>query len=285
MDDAPSSAEPSPAWPPWFAWVGFIGALLGTTIAVGLILALSGIDADGDSAVVTVVATLLQGIFFVGAALVLARSIAAPRGWHFGFRRAPLWPTVGWAALGMFAFYVFGAIYVVLVDPSAEQDVTESLGAGDGTLGLIVAGLMVIAVAPVVEEVFFRGFFYRALRTKYPIALAAIVNGLVFGVIHYDFASVDGLLLLPPLALLGVLFCLVYERTKTIWAPIGMHAFNNTVAFAAQADDGWKVAVLLGPLMLAAVAIAPRLLASGPSPLPPGATPVGRSAQLSLPIE
>ena len=29
-----------------------------------------------------------------------------------------------------------------------------------------------------------------------------------------------------------------------------MHAFNNTLAFAFQADDGWRVSVVVGPLVL-----------------------------------
>jgi uncharacterized protein len=277
--------EPQPSWPPWFAFVGFVGALTCTLIAVGIILAVAGIDEEADTPVLTIVATLVQGVFFVGAALVLARSIAPPRPWHFGLRRAPLWRTVGWAALGMFAFYVLTAVYATLVDPSAEQDVTDSLGAEDGTLGLIAAGTMVIVVAPFVEELFFRGFFYRALRTRYPIVVAALIDGVIFGVIHFNFEGSDGLLLLPPLAFLGVIFCLVYERTGTLWAVIGMHAFNNTIAFAAQVDDGWRIALVAGPVMLVACAVAPRLLADGPAPLPPAAGRVGPDPQLSLPLE
>jgi membrane protease YdiL (CAAX protease family) len=185
----------------------------------------------------------------------------------------------------MLAFYVLTAVYAAIVDPQAEQDVTDSLGAGDSTLGLIAAGTMVIVVAPFVEELFFRGFFYRALRTRYPIALAATIDGLVFGLIHFNFEGADALLILPPLVFLGVIFCLVYEKTKSLWAVIGMHAFNNTVAFAAQADDGWMVAVVAGPLMLAAVVAVPRLLPDGPSPLPPAPAAIGPGAQLSLPLQ
>ncbi|MDP9133762.1 MAG: CPBP family intramembrane metalloprotease, partial [Actinomycetota bacterium] len=261
-----AGGEPQPAWPPWFAFVGFAAALLCTVIAVGIVLAVAGVGEDDDSPVVTVVATLIQGIFFVGVALVLARSIASPRPWHFGLRRGPLWRTIGWAALGMLAFYVLTAAYAAIVDPQAEQDVTDSLGAGDSTLGLIAAGTMVIVIAPFVEELFFRGFFYRALRTRYSIAIAALADGVIFGLIHFSFEGADGLLILPPLAFLGVIFCLVYERTKSLWAVIGMHAFNNTIAFAAQADDGWRVAVVAGPVMLVACVVLPRLLPDGPSP-------------------
>jgi uncharacterized protein len=277
--------EASPDWPPWFALVGFVGALMATLIAVGVIAAVAGIDPEDDSPALTILATLVQGLFFVGVALVLARSVAPPRPWHFGLRRAPIGRALGWTALGMVGFYVVTAIYAALLDPSVEQEVTESLGAEDGTLGLIAAGLMVMVVAPFVEEIFFRGFFYRALRTRFPILLAAAIDGLVFGLIHYDFEGADGLLLLPPLALLGVILCLVYERTGTLWAVIGMHAFNNAVAFSVQVDEGWRVALVAGPLVLVACMLVPRLLPSGPPPLPPAPAPIGPSPRLSLPVE
>jgi hypothetical protein len=283
-----AGAEPQPAWPPWFAFVGFAAAIVCTSIAVILVLAVAGVDpADDDSSAATVVATLIQGIFFVGVALVLARSVTPPKPWHFGLRRAPLWRAVGWAALGMLAFYALTVIYATVVDPQAQQEVTDDLGAGDGKLGLIAAGAMVIVVAPFVEELFFRGFFYRALRSRYSIAVAALVDGVVFGVIHFGFDGADGLLILPPLAFLGVIFCLVYERTKSLWPVIGMHAFNNTIAFAAATEeyDGWQVSVVAGPLMLIACAVLPRLLRDGPPPLPPAPGRVGPEAQLSLPIQ
>jgi membrane protease YdiL (CAAX protease family) len=291
MEQAPSpevrthgEPEPAPDWPPWFGFVGFVAALLCTLVAIGLAAAIAGIEPGEDTPALTIVATLVQGVFFVGAALTFARSTAPPRPWHFGLRRAPVWRTVGWAALGMVAFYVVTAIYAGIVAPDAEQEVTESLGAEDGTFGLIAAGLMVMVVAPAVEELFFRGFFYRALRTRWPLVLAAVVDGLVFGLIHYDFEGVDGLLLLPPLAFLGAIFCLVYERTGTLYAVIGMHALNNALAFSAQVDDGWRAAIVLGPLMLVACAVMPKLLRSGPSPLPPSRQ-VGPGPQLSLRVE
>ena len=68
--------------------------------------------------------------------------------------------------------------------------------------------------------------------------------------------------------MLGVIFCLVYEKTGSLWPVVCMHAFNNAVAYAAQADDGWKVSVVVGPLMIGAAMLAPRFLPPGPRPLP-----------------
>jgi membrane protease YdiL (CAAX protease family) len=293
MEQAPSpaagiepAAEPTPDWPPWFAFAGLFGALICTITAFGVIAAVAGVGSSDDTPPeIVVVGTLLQSVFLLGAAYVLARTVTPPRIWHFGLRRAPLWRTVGWAALGMFSFYVLTAVYGAIVQPDVEQDVTDTLGADDGTLGLVAAGVMVMVVAPFAEEAFFRGFFYRAMRTRWPIAAAALVDGLIFGLIHYSFEGAEGLLILPPLAFLGVIFCLVYEKTGTLWAVVGMHAFNNAVAFSAQADDGWKIAVVVGPLMLVACAVIPILMRNGPAPLPPPARGARPDAQLSLPVE
>ena len=46
--------------------------------------------------------------------------------------------------------------------------------------------LAVIVVAPVAEEIFFRAFFYRALRTRLPVWSAALIDGIVFGSLHFQ---------------------------------------------------------------------------------------------------
>ncbi len=124
-----------------------------------------------------IVGTLLLDGSLVAVALLFASFVRRPQPWHFGLRRTPFWPAVGWAALGMFSFYVFAAIYSVAVQPDVEQTVAEDLGADEGTFGLVAAGFMIICVAPFAEEFFFRGFFYGALRTRFSVAAAAIIDG------------------------------------------------------------------------------------------------------------
>ncbi len=269
--ELPAGAERPPAWPAWFALVGFLMGLAGTVlfgIVLGLAAALLGsdIDTSDSSPTLVVVGTLAQGVAFALTAVFLASRVAPPKRWHFGLRSTSLWPAVGWAALGVVSFYILSATYAAIVQPDAEQDTVQQLGGDQGTLGLIVAGVMVIVVAPVAEEFFFRGFFYRALRNRFPILLAALFDGLLFGLIHFAGDGVDGLLILPPLALLGFIFCLVYERTGSIYPVIGMHALNNALAYAVLAEDegGWQVSVVALPLMLAACVLAPRLFSDAP---------------------
>ena len=247
----------APRWPAWYAGVGFLVALIATLIVVGIVAAATGATADDEDPTFTIVATFLQGLIFIGTGVLFASFTRKPKPEHFGLRPTRFWPAVGWAALGMLSFYLLVAAYSVIVQPDAEQTVAQDLGADQGTFGMIAAGFMVVCVAPVAEEFFFRGFFYRALRSRWAPLAAAAIDGLLFGVIHYDFTGADALLILPPLAILGFIFCLVYERTGSIYPTIAMHALNNAIAFGVTIEDG-SVSLVLGPLMLLACATIPR---------------------------
>jgi uncharacterized protein len=256
--DRPELPEAAaPRWPAWYAGVGFLVALIATLVVVGILAAATGATADDEDPTFTIVATFLQGMIFIGTAVLFASFTRKPRPEHFGLRPARFWPAAAWAALGMLSFYVLVALYSVIVQPDAEQTVAQDLGADQGTFGMIAAGFMVICVAPFAEEFFFRGFFYRALRSRWSVLGAAAIDGLLFGVIHYDFTGADALLILPPLGILGFIFCLVYERTGSIYPTIAMHAFNNAIAFGVTIEDG-SVSLVLGPLMLLACATIPR---------------------------
>jgi membrane protease YdiL (CAAX protease family) len=258
--ELPEGAEPR--WPAWYAGVGFLVALIATLIVVGIVAAATGATADEDDPTFTVIATFLQGLIFIGTAVMFASFTRRPRPEHFGLRPTRFWPAVGWAALGIGSFYVAVAIYSAIVQPDAEQTVAQDLGADQGTFGMIAAGFMVICVAPFAEEFFFRGFFYRALRSRYSVLVAAAIDGLLFGVIHYDFSGADALLILPPLGALGFIFCLVYERTGSLYPVIALHALNNAIAFGVTVEDA-SVSLVLGPLMLLACALVPRAQRAG----------------------
>ena len=266
----PQSATPEPdappGWPAWYSIVAFLVAVTGTLVLAGILAAALGVDPDEESVELTIMATLVQDGCLVGAALVFASFTAPPRPRQFGLRPTRLGPAIGWALLGLFSFYVFAGLYGAAVQPDVEQRITESLGADEGTLGLVVAGVMVIVVAPVAEEFFFRGFFYRALRTRFSVFVAAAIDGALFGLIHFDFSAPDALLLVPPLAVLGLIFCLVYVRTGSLYPVIALHAFNNAVAYGVQAD-AWEVSAVLGPLVVASTALLPRVI-QGRAPAP-----------------
>jgi uncharacterized protein len=224
---------------------------------LGIFYVAAGGDVDDSGLLLAL--TLVQQAILCAAAVFLASRTRSPRPWHFGLRRARLWPAVGWSLLGYGAFMVIAFLYSLLLSPDGEQSVTEDLGVNESTAALVIAGILIIVVAPVAEEFFFRGFFYRALRTRFGILAAAGIDGIVFGLIHYS--GSETLELIPLLALLGFGFCLIYERTGTLYTVIALHALNNSVAYGFEADDA-AVPAILGALMLAACIAGPRLFHS-----------------------
>ena len=236
-----------------------------TTVLAGMVFAISGADPDDDSATVTIIATLIQTAVFIGTAVMFASFVAKPLPWHFGLRRTRFWPALGWAALGLFAFYVFGAIYTVVVNPDVEQTVTQDLGADEGTAGLIAAGLVVIVLAPVAEEFFFRGFFYRALRNRLRVWSSCLITSIVFASLHLQYLAEPLVFLIIGVFAVGC--CLVYEATGNLFTVIAIHAIFNTLATAGT-DAGWVVPIAVGTSVVAACVLIPRMLGGAPSPFP-----------------
>ena len=113
--ELPEGAEPR--WPPWYAGVGFLVALISTLVVVGIVAVITGASTTDEDPTFTVVATFLQGVIFIGTAVLFASFTGKPRARDFGLRPARFWPTVGWAALGLFSFYALVAVYTAIVQP------------------------------------------------------------------------------------------------------------------------------------------------------------------------
>ena len=269
--DPPELPEAArPRWPPWYAPVALLSSI-GTILVAGLpvlpVILAAGIS-ETLAAVSLLVLLIVQDGLLVGSALLFANMKRRPRLWHFGARATRFWPTFGWAALGLAALLGIELAYLGLLD--VDETNVEELGKGSPLAGLAVA-LSTIVVAPIAEELFFRGFFYRALRTRLRVWSAALIDGVVFAALHFQ--GTDTAAILPVIALVGAGLCLVYERTGSLFAVIGVHAAFNAFATFPVAP---VAAALVGLVMLAACVLVPRRLGRAPSPfgLDPRARPV-----------
>ena len=248
--ELPEGASPYPRWPAWYgpAAMGLGLALSFVLIVIyGIISTAAGGHAKASSPAFVQVATLLQDVVFVSCALFLAARTLRPRPWHFGLGPSRFWSTLGWMALAYVGFVVFEIAYSAVVHPSAKQNIVRELGARHNSVALVTGALLVVVVAPLAEEFFFRGFFYRSLRTRMGVLPAALIVGVVFGSIHYE--NPHTAVILPVLAVLGVIFCLVYERTGTLFSTIVLHAINNALAYGVETHEGWVAAAVLAALV------------------------------------
>jgi CAAX protease family protein len=265
--------DDAPPWPPWMAFVALVGAFA-VAIVGGLVVALVG-SAFGASLedpppAVNIAATIVQDVAFVAVPLTLSWSVV--RGFApglLGFRRTPLWPAVGLSVLMMFTYYVLTGVWAALLDLGESDQLPDSLGVEESTAALVAVCVLVTVIAPIAEEVLFRGFMFGALRNWRGPVVAALITGVLFGAIHAGSAEVAYLV---PLALLGVLLALLRWRTGSLLPCMMVHAFNNSIAFGVTAADwgAWQIVLLiLGSnaviLLLARPLLGPRADRGAPS--------------------
>jgi uncharacterized protein len=253
--ELPEGVDPFPRWPLWYGPLGIaIGFATGIVGAFVLALPMLGIasvtEATFDDTVpaLSELATIVQDVGLVAIALLLADRTAPARAWHFGLRRPKAWSSVGWAVLALAAFWVF-VLPLELLPEGPSEEISPKVG----LLLLLIVGCVLIVVAPVTEEFFFRGFFYRSLRSRMPVIPAAAVNGMVFGLLH----APNGLIAVPLISILGFIMCLLYERTGSLYPCIAVHAAHNTlVALLGSDATAGAVFATIGALTIAACVVA-----------------------------
>jgi membrane protease YdiL (CAAX protease family) len=96
-------------------------------------------------------------------------------------------------------------------------------------LPIVLLGCAAVFLAPICEEMFFRGVLYNFCRKRLPFALAVLVPAVFFGFVH-----TFGIRHSISTAILGVAMTLVYEWRKTLLAPMILHCTFNSLASSAM---------------------------------------------------
>ncbi|RZP16942.1 MAG: CPBP family intramembrane metalloprotease [Chloroflexi bacterium] len=85
--------------------------------------------------------------------------------------------------------------------------------------------IMACIVAPICEEIIFRGYFFRVLKERFNLLFAIITNSIFFGLIHFEPSAI------VPATILGVSLTLIRLKAKSLLLPITIHALHNLLAF------------------------------------------------------
>ena len=83
--------------------------------------------------------------------------------------------------------------------------------------------IAIVILAPIVEEILFRGIFLHRWGTKWSVRTAVITSSIVFGCLHFDIICAS---------IFGCIMCLVYLKTKSLAVPIAIHFLNNLIVVA-----------------------------------------------------
>ena len=135
----------------------------------------------------------------------------------------------------MIILVVATALVKVLV-PSVDLEQSQQLGfeANKGLLNLIFAGISLVILPPLTEELLYRGYLFTGLRKTLKFLPAAVVTSLIFAMPHLQFNSGAPLLWAAAIDTFILSLILVYlrENTKSLAAPIIVHAIKNGLAFS-----------------------------------------------------
>ncbi|MGJ8675947.1 MAG: CPBP family intramembrane glutamic endopeptidase [Akkermansiaceae bacterium] len=117
-------------------------------------------------------------------------------------------------------------ILEVFGEDAVEQQIVKSYQNTNDLIIRIMIAVMVVIIAPIVEEVVFRGYIYPVTHRFTGRFFAAIMTSVLFGIVHFNIAA------LLPLVFLALILTIAYEFTKSIWTPICIHAlFNASTVF------------------------------------------------------
>ena len=242
-DEVAKASRPSVPWGLGHVGIGWLIGMVATVIAMAVAMAAVGSDAVEDPNLT--VGALLQGSLYVGLVgvpvwLVVKRGVRwAELGWvgsgSTGRRRDAQLREAGQGLLiGIVAqIAVVPAIYAPILLLTDDLDVSgparELVDRADG-LGIALLVLMVMVLAPVAEETFFRGLALRALEARMAPRAALIGSAAFFGVTHFQ------LLQLPALVMIGLVCGWLAQRdgrlSRALWAHVG---FNATTTFVLLA--------------------------------------------------
>lgn len=228
--DRSRSLLPYADWPLPKTLIGLVaGLFLG---AVVLPLPVIALDPDLDTYAGIIAAQGMLGIAFGATAVGVAwggagwREVLGRLGMRRFRRRA-----IGQILLAYLAYLLALWLYALLVGAPEQQNIAEELGLEAGLLTASASVILIAILAPVSEELFFRGMLFGGLRGRMSFLPAALISAAVFGSLHLP----TGPSTVPPLILFGFLLAWVYERSGSLWPAIILHVINNSLALAVAA--------------------------------------------------
>jgi membrane protease YdiL (CAAX protease family) len=227
----------------WCIWVTM--ALAAGQVAVGFLLALLVPSAEWwSSSAGMLVANLFVGVAEIWVAIWLPMWVA--RKWHFkkfgetvsvnreslGLAGTPTWTDLGLAGVGIFVYLVAANAVMTWMSQFEWFDLgqEQELGLPSSMLpmDMVWVVILLVVVAPIVEEVVFRGYLYGRIRErltgKWGVTLAIVLVSGLFGLFHGQWNVGVGV------AVLSAVMCLAREVTGTIWCGIVIHMLKNALA-------------------------------------------------------
>jgi membrane protease YdiL (CAAX protease family) len=208
------------------AWIG--GGIVG-----GVVLAAAGVDVDASgTGTAVVIAAQAVGAF----AAVVAFSRRAGNGdlgqdVGLGLRPRELWGILGGMGLQIAVALLLSPIAIWLDAENQQQAVADVAEQTSDAAGVVLLFVSFVVVAPIAEEVLFRGVILRSLLPRLGVVGAVVVQALVFAGLHWDPSRPEVIIPVIGLVVVGLVFGFLAAKRGSLGLPIMLHAGVNLLAY------------------------------------------------------
>jgi membrane protease YdiL (CAAX protease family) len=203
--------------------------VLGQILLYGIALGVGAVDQTGGTGdrfvqVAILSAVLASTLAWLGIRGRLSGALAPVR----TARARDLAIGIGAGVAGFVVLLVaLGLVFqFVGFDPPEQQALDDVVAGG---VDALLAVTMAVLLAPVLEEIVFRGALHQGLRHRAGFWPAALISSGVFAAVHLE-VVLSSPIFLVQLFLLGVLFAWLLERTGNLAAPIAAHLVFNAIS-------------------------------------------------------
>jgi membrane protease YdiL (CAAX protease family) len=248
--EAPTARSPEAAaaparWrPPVAVAVVVVGLIAGQIAAAGVMIAAGGRDASNEA---TALGLLLADAIVLGVILTFAaRGAERLTAATLGVRRTRFWQAVGWAVVIWVGITALEGLWALLVGDFSNVEE----GPPPSTVAILLLLLGVAVMAPIVEELAFRGYLFPALTRWRGPWIAAALTAVLFGAAHISSSPVEAL---PALAVFGFGACLLYWFTGSLLPCVGLHAANNALVAGGAGEWTWQIPLALFACVLVSI--------------------------------
>ena len=240
MNDPRFEAPRAQRFPTWGDMLAVVGIYLLATVATSIVTAIAAAVSGGAESLAERMSSGPMSALSYGLSMALTivgvliyRKLRRGEGRVFRLSLRGFNPML--ILWGFVLVLITGIVIepVLNLFPESFLELLNNMGANGGW-----SVLMLAVLAPVMEEVLFRGILLEAVREKYSSGRAIVVSALMFGVIHIIPQQVVNAFVI------GLILGFIYVRTNSLWPVIIIHALNNAMAYVImQWSDGANITV------------------------------------------
>lgn len=223
---------------PWMGvvlpiWV-FVGFILAQVI-IGLVLyvlpklgvSLAGVNESTFQTVISAIIYMCSLLIVIGLPWIVKKYKTSRQ--EVGLVQPMAWADILLAPAGFIAYILLSFVLTSIASHFPFYDIEQAQDTGFAQLNqgyeYLLAFLTLVVIAPVAEEILFRGYLLGKLRKYVPVWAAILVTSLLFGIVHFAWnVGVD-------VFALSIVLCLLRIGTGRLWPSILLHMLKNGLAF------------------------------------------------------